>query len=142
MKLLPNLPLSDRVQVLNTLHQHHITPTQQRVEIASLLLMQYQHLSAEDILAQLNQRHPIVSKATVYNTLNLFVEKGLVKQVIVDPNKIFYDSNINKHYHFYNVDTGYLSDIEDEQVTLTHLPHLPEKTQAVEVDIVIRIRNR
>lgn len=140
--MLPNLAFLDRTQVLNTLRQHHITPTQQRVEIASLLLMQHQHLSADDILAQLNQRHPVVSKATVYNTLNLFVEKGLVQQVIVDPNKIFYDSNTNKHYHFYNMDSGCLLDIEDKQVTLTHFPNLPKETEAVGVDIVIRIRNR
>lgn len=136
------LPLLERAQVLNVLRQHHITPTQQRVEIASLLLMQHQHLSAEDILAQLNKQQPIVSKATVYNTLNLFVEKGLVQQVIVDPNKIFYDSNVTKHYHFYNVDTGCLSDIEDKAMNLTYLPDLPTGTQAVGVDIVIRIRNQ
>ena len=58
-----------------------------------------EHLSADQVLAIVNQRHPETSRATVYNTLNLFVEKKLIREVIVDPNRVFYDPNTRPHYH-------------------------------------------
>ena len=66
----------------------------------------HEHLSADQVLAIVNQRHPETSRATVYNTLNLFVEKKLIREVIVDPSRVFYDPNTAPHYHLYDVDTG------------------------------------
>ena len=63
------------------------------------------------------------SKATVYNTLGLFAKKGLVREVIVDPSKIFYDSNVSRHFHFFNTDTGMLTDIPVDAI---HIDKLPE----------------
>jgi Fur family iron response transcriptional regulator len=126
---------------LQRLRQFGIMPTQQRVDIANLLFAQHQHFSADDILEYLNQHTNSVSKATVYNTLGLFVEKGLVRQVIVDPNKVFYDSNTKPHYHFYNEDSGILTDIDSTQFELLGQPLVPTGTQAVGIDIIIRLRN-
>ena len=127
--------------VLQLLRQFGIMPTQQRVDIAGLLFAQHQHLSADDILAYFNQTSSSVSKATVYNTLGLFVEKGLIRQVIVDPSKVFYDSNTAPHHHFYNEDNGVLTDIACEQLNLTAYPQIPAGTQTAGVDIIIRLRN-
>jgi len=127
--------------VLQLLRQFGIMPTQQRVDIACLLFAQHQHLSADDILAHFNQTSSSVSKATVYNTLGLFVEKGLIRQVIVDPSKVFYDSNTAPHHHFYNEDSGVLTDIACEQLNLTAYPQIPAGTQTAGVDIIIRLRN-
>jgi Fur family iron response transcriptional regulator len=104
-------------------------PTPQRVEIAAILLERPQHLSAEHIIEKLKDAGSCVSKATVYNTLNLFSERGLVKEVMVDPVRKFYDSTTHPHHHFYNVDSGQLSDIPDEQVMFQGLPELPEGTE-------------
>ncbi|HWQ94469.1 MAG TPA: transcriptional repressor, partial [Gammaproteobacteria bacterium] len=82
-----------------------------------------------------------VSKATVYNTLALFVEHGLLREVIVDPSKIVYDSNLSAHHHFYNIDTGLLQDIPSEQVTVANLSTLPEGTAAAGIEVIIRVRN-
>ena len=122
------------------LKQAGVTPTQQRVEIAQILFARPQHLSAEQVLAIVNSESSLVSKATVYNTLGLFASKGLLSEVIVDPTKVFYDSNTSNHHHFYNVDSGELIDVDSEAVNLSNLPPLPEGTEAEAVDVIIRVR--
>lgn len=128
--------------VIDLLKAHSITPTQQRIDIAAILFARPQHMSAEEVLwaANLNQAH--VSKATVYNTLGLFAAKGLVREVIVDPAKVFYDSNTQPHHHFYNTDTGVLTDIDPALVGIERLPEAPGGTAAEGVDVVIRVRNK
>jgi Fur family iron response transcriptional regulator len=130
----------NRKSVIERLKQANVTPTQQRVEIAQILFARPQHLSAEQVLAVVNADSAVVSKATVYNTLGLFASKGLINEVIVDPTKIFYDSNTSGHHHFYNVDTGELTDVDSDAVNLEDLPPLPEGTQAEAVDVIIRVR--
>ncbi len=133
-------PLS-RAEVIDLMRQKGINPTQQRVEIAQVLFSEPQHVSADQVLAMVNRKRPIVSKATVYNTLGLFAQKGLVREVIVDPTKVFYDPTTAPHHHFYNVDTGELMDMDADSLTLGELPSLPEGTEAEAVDVVIRVRN-
>jgi len=122
--------------------KYGILPTPQRVEIASILLERPQHLSAEHIIEKLKAAGSCVSKATVYNTLNLFSERGLVKEVMVDPVRKFYDSTTHPHHHFYNVDSGQLSDIPDEQVLFQDLPELPEGTERESIEVLIKVRDR
>ena len=127
-------------QVIDKLKRAGVTPTQQRVEIGQILFAKAQHMSADQVLTVVNQSGPLVSKATIYNTLGLFAKKGLVREVIVDPSKVFYDSNTSEHHHFYDVDSGNLMDIEGGALRLEHMPSLPSGTRAEGVDIVIRVR--
>jgi Fur family iron response transcriptional regulator len=132
-----------RTDVRGLLLEHGITPTQQRLEIAQILFARPQHLSAEQVLSRLNEERPKASKATIYNTLGLFAKKGLVRELIVDPTKIFYDSNTSDHHHFYNVDTGKLFDVPaDSNMVVDNLPTLPDGTVAESVDIIFRIKNK
>ena len=117
-----------------------INPTHQRIEIAHVLFSRQEHLSADQILAFVNERHPETSRATVYNTLNLFVEKTLIREVIVDPDRVFYDPNVSAHYHIYNVETGRLTDIDAADVRIEGLPELPAGMVTEGMDIVIRVR--
>jgi Fur family transcriptional regulator, iron response regulator len=130
-----------RDNLADVLHAHDINPTHQRIEIAYALFSRGEHLSADQLLAIVNDRHSETSKATVYNTLNLFLEKGLIREVIVDPNKVFYDPNPSPHYHFYNVDTGELTDIEAGAIAISGLPKLPVGMVTAGVDIIVRIRS-
>ena len=123
------------------LHRLNIKPTSQRNEIARVMLSKPQHLSAEQVLLLVNSNGGHVSKATVYNTLNLFVEKGLIRQVIIDPAKVFYDSNTSYHYHFYNEDTGELSDFESDDMKFDPMPSLPENTVQSGIDVIVRVKN-
>src|SRR6516165_49722 len=88
-----------------------IRPTPQRVRIAALLLAAPQHLSAEQILATMRATGARVSKATVYNTLNLFAAHGLIKQLSIDGSRAWFDSNVDPHYHFHDLTTGALIDL-------------------------------
>lgn len=117
-----------------------ILPTPQRLEVATILLEKPQHLSADQIIEKLRVAGSAVSKATVYNTLNLFSERGLVKEVMVDPVRKFYDSTTRPHHHFYNVDTGELSDIPDTKVNFESLPELPAGTRQESVEVLIKVR--
>jgi Fur family iron response transcriptional regulator len=129
-----------RIEVIERLKDAGVTPTQQRLEIAQILFARPQHLSAEQVLAIVNSDGQVVSKATVYNTLGLFARSGLINEVIVDPTKVFYDSNTTRHQHFFNVDTGELIDFESGDINLENLPELPEGTRAEAVDVIIRVR--
>ena len=131
-----------RSDVRALLLEYGITPTQQRLEIAQILFARPQHLSAEQVLAKLNLEKPKASKATIYNTLGLFAKKGLIRELIVDPTKVFYDSNTSDQHHFYNIDTGELSDVPgDSNMVVDNIPDLPDGTEAESVDIIFRIRN-
>ena len=133
--------ITDKAAMAELLHAHGIAPTSQRVEIATVMLSASQHLSADQVLVQLVESGAAVSKATVYNTLRLFVENDLISQVIVDSTKVFYDSNVEPHYHFYNVDDGTLTDLNTAKFPLERLPTPPEGTYAESVDIIVRVRN-
>jgi Fur family transcriptional regulator, iron response regulator len=129
-----------RQAVVQRLRAHGITPTRQRVEIARVLFDRHQHVSADQVLARVNRKDATVSKATVYNTLGLFAEKGLVREVIVDPARVFYDSNLGPHHHLFHMDTGVLEDVPVSQVKVGRLPDLPAGVAVEGVDVIIRVR--
>ena len=128
----------DEIAVL--LRARDINPTSQRVEIALLLFTRCEHLSAEEVFALVNGDSARVSKATVYNTLGLFAERGLVREVIADPTRVFYDPNTAPHHHFYDTSTGKLMDIPVEEVQIRTLPELPEGMRMEGVDVIVRVR--
>ncbi len=134
-------PEDERASLSEVLRAHGVGPTHQRIEIARALFSRMTHLSADQVLAAVNQRHAETSKATVYNTLKLFVEKGLVREVIVDPTKVFYDPNTSPHHHFYDVETGEITDIDGDRISILGLPALPEGKMAAGVDLIIRVRS-
>jgi Fur family transcriptional regulator, iron response regulator len=130
-----------RSGVRTLIEKHDILPTPQRVEIAHILLGRPQHLSAEQIIERLKASESGVSKATVYNTLNLFSARGLIREIMVDPVRKFYDSTTHPHHHFYNIDSGKLSDIPDDQLHFNGLPELPEGTERESIEVLIRVKN-
>lgn len=130
-----------RHDISQQLDRHNILPTPQRLQIAELLLDKPQHLSVEQIVYQLRQTGSGIAKATVYNTLNLFAERGLIKELVIDRERRYFDSATHHHHHFYNVDTGELTDIEDGHLEFRQVPALPEGTKADSVEVVIKIRN-
>lgn len=127
-------------EVARRLRACGITPTRQRVEIAQVLFSRCEHLSADQLLAAVNAGEARTSKATVYNTLNLFARKKLVREVLVDPDRVFYDPNATPHHHFYNVDTGEISDIDADHIAFAQLPAVPQGMVSDGVDVVVRIR--
>jgi Fur family iron response transcriptional regulator len=122
------------------LERHGIRPTPQRLRVAEVLLASPVHLTAEQILASVRKSSGRVSKATVYNTLKLFVDEGLVRQIHLQPDRCVYDSTISAHHHFQVLDTGEMIDILPEQLEFVRMPDLPPGTEIAGVDVVIRLR--
>ncbi len=132
----------ERSDVVSMLQYFKISPTRQRVEIAEYLFQRPQHLSAEKILDGVTGAGNRVSRATVYNTMGLFANKGVVREVLIDRERVFYDSNPDVHQHLYNVDTGELTDVYDAQVNLVSEPELPEGVRIINTDIVYKVTSK
>ena len=124
------------------LQHHKISPTRQRVEIAEFLFQRPQHLSAEKILDGVTDAGNRVSRATVYNTMGLFSRKGVVREILIDRERVFYDSNTEVHQHLYNVDTGELTDVYDAEIAMVAEPELPDGTRIIDTDIIYKVTSR
>ncbi|MGB5079561.1 MAG: Fur family transcriptional regulator [Burkholderiales bacterium] len=129
-----------RESIARHLRGHGIAPTHQRTEIAHVLFTRQEHLSAEQILTLVNARGAETSKATVYNTLKLFLEKKMIREIVVDPARIVYDPNTEPHHHLYDVATGRLTDLPAADIRVVGLPALPPGTVAERIDIIVRTR--
>ncbi len=128
-------------QTIALLRQHGIQPTPQRVAVAQVALARKGHPSAEDVLEKVRQKHPTVSRATVYNTLNLFVEKGLLRQQWLTEGSAVFDAEVHPHHHFIDDQTGEICDVPWESLRVTGEKSLRE-FEVTEVQVVLRGRRR
>lgn len=129
----------EKREVVRLLKEKSIGLTVPRIEIAHFLLQQPQHLSADEILERVNAKYHRVSKATIYNTLNLFVKEGLINEVLVDSGRVLYDSNTKPHHHFYDPETGELIDIDQEMVSIQCDAPLPAGFDQKNCHLVIQV---
>lgn len=132
----------ERSDIVSMLQHFKISPTRQRVEIAEFLFQRPQHLSAEKILDGVTNAGNRVSRATVYNTMGLFASKGVVREVLIDRERVFYDSNTEVHQHLYNVDTGELTDVYDAEVEMVSEPALPDGLKIIDTDVVFKVTSK
>jgi Fur family iron response transcriptional regulator len=117
-----------------------LRPTRQRLALTSLVFGQGErHLSAESLHAEAARAKVPVSLATVYNTLRRFTECGLLREVLVAPGKVYFDTNAADHHHFFFEGTGMLEDIPADHVTLSKLPPTPAGSDVSRVDVIIRL---
>ena len=84
---------------------------------------------------------PACAERTVYNTLKILVDCGLLQQVTVEASRVFYDSNISPHHHFFDIDSGELKDIEAEQFEILGMPEPPPGKSVAGVDVVVRLKS-
>jgi Fur family iron response transcriptional regulator len=129
-------------EISDLLREAGIPATLQRVEIARVILSRHTHMSADQVFAAVLETVPDMSRATVYNTLKLFREKKLVRELIVDPERVVFDSNTEPHYHLYNAERGTLIDVSADELKVVGMPKLPPDLQLDEVDVIIRVRDR
>jgi Fur family iron response transcriptional regulator len=117
-----------------------LRPTRQRLALTSLVFGQGErHLSAESLHDEAARAKVPVSLATVYNTLRRFTECGLLREVLVAPGKVYFDTNADDHHHFFFEGTGLLEDIPADHVTLSKLPPTPAGSDVSRVDVIIRL---
>ncbi len=135
-----SVPPPTATDVSARLQASGIRVTAQRLQIAELLLTVPQHLTADQIAEALQQRGLIVAKATVYNTLNLFAQRGLLRPLSVDGTRSWFDSNVEPHYHFHDERSGAITDVALPEVQFSRLPDPPAGMEVAGLDLVIRLR--
>ncbi len=117
-----------------------LRPTRQRLALARLLQDGGdRHLSAEQLHEEALAAKVRVSLATVYNALHQFTAAGLLREVVVEPGRSYFDTNVEDHHHFYFEDSGRLEDIPGDQVRLANLPKPPKGSRLSRVDVIIRV---
>lgn len=118
-----------------------LRPTRQRLALARLLFGgKDRHVTAEQLHGEAKAAEIPVSLATVYNALHQFTHAGLLREVVVEPGRSYFDTNVHDHHHFYFEGSGQLQDIPGEEVRLAQLPKPPEGTRVDRVDVIIRVR--
>jgi Fur family iron response transcriptional regulator len=128
---------------IERLKQAGLRPTKQRLALARLLFeMGDRHTTAEQLHLEALGAKVGVSLATVYNTLHQFTEAGLLREVVVEPGRSYFDTNVSDHHHFFMEGKGELMDIPGEAVQIATLPPPPEGTEVRQVDIIIRVAGR
>src|SRR5258708_5320180 len=129
--------------ILPRLRARGLRPTRQRVALARLLFHGGdRHVTAEQLRGEAISAAIRVSLATVYNTLHQFTTAGLLREVVVEPGRSYFDTNVDDHHHFFCESTGMLQDIPGEAVSVGQLPYAPAGTQIKRVDVIIRIRRQ
>jgi Fe2+ or Zn2+ uptake regulation protein len=98
-------------QLVDRLRDAGVQPSAQRLAVADYVLGTRDHPSADQVLEQVQASFPMLSRATVYNTLNLFVEKGLLRQLVLSEGKVVFDPHLEPHHHFIDDDTGHIEDV-------------------------------
>jgi Fe2+ or Zn2+ uptake regulation protein len=125
--------------LIEHLRQHGIQPSAQRVAVAEYVLQTDAHPSADQVWSVVRRKLPTLSRATVYNTLNLFVEKGLLRELVLSEGKVVFDPNVSPHHHFIDDDTGQILDVPWSAVRVRDVDHL-DGLRVREYQVVMRGR--
>lgn len=134
-------PLQATSQATHRLREAGLRPTRQRVELASLLLTGMdRHVTAETLHGEASDAGMKVSLATIYNTLHQFTAAGLLRQVVVDASRSYFDTNTGDHQHFFVENEGKLIDIPGDHIAVSGVPAPPPGTEVDRVDVVVRVR--
>ena len=127
-------------QVIKILRQAGMRPTSQRLALAKILFENgHRHVTAESLYAEARDSFIPISLATVYNSLNQFTRSGLLREIIVDSQRCYFDTNTSDHHHFFCERTNTLEDIACDDVILSKLPVAPEGKSITRVDVILRI---
>lgn len=131
----------DNGKAIQRLREVGLRPTRQRVELASVLFKgEDRHVTAESLYEEASGLGLRISLATVYNTLHQFTHAGLLRQVIVDAARGYFDTNTGDHQHFFLEDEGALIDIPGDQITVAGVPVPPAGLSVDRVDVVVRVK--
>lgn len=128
---------------IEMLRRAKLRPTRQRLALAQILFDPgHRHVTAEQLHAEAQKANIPVSLATVYNALHQFTEAGLLRQVVVEAGRAYFDTNIGDHHHFFFEETGLLQDVPADAVVVTNLPPAPKGANLARVDVIIRLRGK
>ena len=127
--------------VIEALRAHGIQPSAQRVAVAEYALLTDEHPSADQVWSRVRESFPMISRATVYNTLNLFVAKGLLMPLVLAEGKIVFDPKIERHHHFIDEETGSIHDVAWSDLEVKNIKALRD-FDVREYQVVLRGRRQ
>src|SRR5579875_443309 len=128
-----------RPLIADHLRNAGIQPSAQRVAVAEYVLMTKDHPTADQVWAKVRKSFPMISRATVYNTLNLFVKKRLLRQFVLNDGKTVFDARVSRHHHFIDEETGRIYDLPWEALAVSKLESL-NGFEVREYQVVVRGR--
>ncbi|MCM0021573.1 MAG: transcriptional repressor [Tagaea sp.] len=132
----PYAPLVERLKAAG------LRPTRQRLQLLRILGEGgHRHLTAEQFAAEAKAAGFEVALATIYNTLHQFTQAGLLREVVVEPGRAYFDTNLGEHHHFFDESDSRLIDIPAAQVTVSALPAAPAGKRVARVDVIVRVTN-
>ena len=136
------IKLSDDDRAL-MLQQAGLRLTRQRQALAAILFDgTHKHVTAEHVHAAARKKRAAISLATVYNTLHQFTSAGLLREIVIDASRIYFDTNVESHHHFFDESNGRLTDVPASSVAIASLPKPPSGTKIDRVDVVLRVRGK
>ena len=128
---------------IDKLREAGLRPTKQRVKICEVLFNRDKtfHFTINDLAKKISEDlNEKISLATVYNTVHHFEKKGYLKEIAINSDKSYFDTNTSSHHHFFNIDNGHLTDIPHDEINVSCLPTLPQGQIIDGVDVLIRIK--
>jgi Fur family iron response transcriptional regulator len=120
-----------------------LRPTKQRLALAGLLYSKgNRHVTAERLHTEAMEAGVAVSLATIYNNLHQFTSAGILREVVVDSSRSYFDTNVAPHHHFFHEQSGSLEDIPKSALTVNNIPTLPDGTEISSVDVIVRVNTK
>ena len=134
-----SVQISSADETAALLRSHRITPTRQRVAIGTVLFACRQHMAASELFRRVQAGDTSISRSTIYNTLELFVEKGLLQELNLGDRSRIYDTNLAPHHHLYHIDSGKIEDLDVSQVKVNVPDQVLGDSSLVGVDVTLRV---
>ena len=128
-------------KIIDRLRTAGLRPTRQRLALARMLFENGdRHITAEQLHGEAQDNKVRVSLATIYNALHQFTGAGLLREVVVESGRSYFDTNTTDHHHFFNEASGELHDIRGDQLNVSALPPPPEGSSVSRIDVIIRVK--
>mgnify|MGYP001176251720 FL=1 len=117
--------------------------TKQRIAVANIIFEnKNHHFTAESLYKESLKKNCRLSMATIYNTLRNFTEANLLREVFIDSDRRYYDTNLTDHHHLYFSDSGHLEDVQSNQIQISKFPDIPQGLKIDRMDMIIRVSKK
>jgi|TARA_B110000438_G_scaffold246418_1_gene247975 Fur family iron response transcriptional regulator len=136
--------INDLTHYIERLRSLGLRPTKQRLTICKVLFGKKEtfHFTIDNLKKKIEKNtRSKISLATIYNTVHAFKNNGYLKEISLQGNKTFFDTNSKSHHHFYDQDTGDLIDIKNEDISINKLPSAPKGKKINEVEVTVSVAN-
>ena len=130
-------------KINSILRKLNLRPTKQRTAIINALIAEGDtHVTASSLGKILEKNKFKVATATIYNNLNELSEKGFLKKVLVEKDRMWFDTNLSSHYHFYDEEEDTLTDVNKNKIEFLAFPNLPKGKALKSLDIIINVKKK